>query len=198
MSILLASCAGKDATTTTLTIDPITQAAEVPNITVNDSLLHYDNQTSQWTLEGQLYSGYAAVYYQDSVLAEKKSILNGRKQNQCMQWYPDGQMKEIANYHEGKLHGEKKRWSLGADHILISQLNYYLGKAHGEQKLWYPSGELFKKMNLNMGKEEGIQQAFRKSGDLFANYEAKEGRTFGLRKTALCFGLEDQNIQYEE
>ena len=48
-----------------------------------------------------------------------------------------------------------------------------------------------------MGKEEGIQQAFRKNGDLFANYEAKEGRIFGLKKAALCFGLEDENIQNE-
>ena len=31
-----------------------------------------------------------------------------------------------------------------------------------------------------------------------ANYEAKEGRTFGLKKASLCFGLEDENIQYEK
>ena len=48
-----------------------------------------------------------------------------------------------------------------------------------------------------MGKEEGIQQAFRKNGDLFANYEAREGRIFGLKKAALCFGLEDEKIQNE-
>jgi antitoxin component YwqK of YwqJK toxin-antitoxin module len=73
-----------------------------------------------------------------------------------------------------------------------------LGKAHGEQKQWYPTGELYKKLNMNMGKEEGIQQAFRKNGDLYANYEAKEGRIFGLKKAALCYGLEDENIKYEK
>lgn len=49
-----------------------------------------------------------------------------------------------------------------------------------------------------MGKEDGIQQAFRENSALYANYEAKEGRIFGLKKTALCFGLEDENIQYEK
>lgn len=48
-----------------------------------------------------------------------------------------------------------------------------------------------------MGMEEGIQQTFRKNGALYANYEAKEGRIFGLKKAALCYGLEDQSIQYE-
>lgn len=49
-----------------------------------------------------------------------------------------------------------------------------------------------------MGKEEGMQQAFRKNGDLFVNYEARNGRIFGMKKAALCFGIEDKNIQYEK
>ena len=46
-----------------------------------------------------------------------------------------------------------------------------------------------------MGQEEGLQQAFRKNGDLYANYEAKEGRIFGLKKAALCFGLQNEEIK---
>ena len=49
-----------------------------------------------------------------------------------------------------------------------------------------------------MGKEEGIQQAFRKNGDLFANYEARAGRFFGLKKSALCYELEDEDVQFEK
>jgi antitoxin component YwqK of YwqJK toxin-antitoxin module len=89
-------------------------------------------------------------------------------------------------------------WSPDSSHVLLSHLNYVAGKVHGEQKKWYPTGELFKKLHLNMGKEEGLQQAFRKNGVLFANYEAKKGRVFGLKKAVLCFGLEDEKIQYED
>jgi len=140
---------------------------------------------------------YTVRLDQNNSLIEKTGILNGKKQNKATWWYPDGHIKELANYDKGKLHGEKKRWSSDTSHILIAQLNYHLGKAHGVQKLWYPTGEFYKHLNLNKGKEEGIQQAYRKNGDLYANYEAKNGRIFGLRKAALCYGLEDEKVQYE-
>ena len=170
----------------------------IPDSVVNKSSLNYDNRTSLWSLNNEPFSGYMVSFYQDSTLKEKAGILDGKKQNQFIEWYPDGKLKQVAHYHKGKLHGEKKRWSTDTSYILITHLNYHLGKAHGEQKQWYRTGELFKKLNMNMGKEEGIQQAFRENGNLYANYEAKEGRTFGLKKAALCFGLEDENINYEK
>jgi len=93
------------------------------------------------------------------------------------------------------LHGDKKVWSQDSAHILLTHYTFQNGSAHGEQKKWYPTGELFKVLHLNMGKEEGIQQAFRKNGALFANYEAREGRIFGLKKAALCYGLEDEQVK---
>ncbi len=171
---------------------------EVPETIVVKSALQYNPKTSLWTLNDQLYSGYAVSFYQDSTLKEKIGILDGKKQNEAIQWFPDGHLKNVTNYHKGKLHGEKKIWSADSVHVLIAQFNYHTGKAHGEQKKWYPSGELFKKLNLNRGKEEGIQQAFRKNGVLYANYEAREGRIFGLKKAALCYGLEDEKIQLEK
>lgn len=168
----------------------------IPDRTVNASLLHYENKTSLWSLNDQLYSGFMVSFYPDSTLKEKTGILNGKKQDQAVRWYPDGELKQVANYHQGKLHGEKKMWSSDSSHILIAHLNYHLGKAHGEQKQWYPSGELYKKLNLSLGREEGIQQAFRKNGELYANYEAKSGRIFGLRKASLCYGIEEENVRY--
>lgn len=199
LSVLLTSCAEKRGAK----ILPIPNATdtlvEIPNVTVDKSLLHYNNKTSQWVLNDQLYSGYIVSFHQDSTLKEKIGILNGKKQNLATRWYPDGQLKQVANYHKGKLHGEKKVWfsDANANHILIAHLDYHLGKAHGEQKQWYSTGELYKKLNLNMGREEGVQQAFRKNGELYANYEAKNGRVFGLKKASLCYGLEDENIKYE-
>ncbi|TXF88550.1 membrane-binding protein [Neolewinella aurantiaca] len=197
LSLLLVSCAEQTATKSLPPPDPVEVTMDIPDKWVAESALLYDNKTSLWTLGDELYSGYAVSFYPDSTLKDRVGILNGKKENQSIQWYPDGHYKQLANYHEGKLHGEKKMWSPGADHTLVAQLNFYSGKAHGEQKKWYPTGELFKKLNLKMGREEGIQQAFRKNGNLFANYEAREGRIFGLKKAALCYGLEDENVQYE-
>lgn len=168
---------------------------EIPDTIVDKATLWYNNKKSLWTLNEVPYSGYAESYYQDSTLRERIVILNGRKETLTNLWYPNGNLKQIANYHNGKLHGEKKVWS--ADTVLLSHLNYQSGKPHGEQKTWYPTGELHKRLNINMGKEEGIQQAFRKNGALYANYEARAGRIFGLKKASLCFGLEDESINYE-
>ncbi len=200
LSAFLISCTEETKTTAVipLTPNPVVTSLKVPNKTVDKSALYYNTKNSLWTLNDQLYSGYAISYYQDSIPKEKIGILNGRKQNQALQWYQDEHYKQVANYHKGKLHGEKKMWSSDPNHTLIAHLNYHLGKANGEQKKWYPTGELFKKLNLNMGKEEGIQQAFRKNGALFANYEARNGRIFGLKKASLCYGLEDENIQYKK
>ncbi|OEK05618.1 hypothetical protein BFP71_16035 [Roseivirga misakiensis] len=145
-------------------------------------------------MEGSPFSGYAVLYHPDGSLKEKVGILKGKKENASIQWYPDQHFKNITYYQNGKLHGEKKIWTRDAEHILIAHYQFEKGKAHGEQKKWYPTGELFKILNMNMGKEDGLQRAFRKNGDLFANYEAKEGRIFGLKKAALCYGLEDENI----
>ncbi|RKN80286.1 toxin-antitoxin system YwqK family antitoxin [Ulvibacterium marinum] len=173
-------------------------ALEVPETIVLKSALQYRHNISLWTLNNRPFSGFAVSYYPDGTLKEKFGILQGRKQNEALQWYPDGHLKIVTNYYKGKLHGDKKIWCADSEHVLIAHFNYVEGKAHGEQKKWYTSGELYKKLHLNQGKEEGLQQAFRKNGVLYANYEARKGRIFGMKKAALCYGLEDEKVKQKE
>ncbi|WP_341227537.1 membrane-binding protein [uncultured Arcticibacterium sp.] len=198
LSVLLLSCTKKEEGRIEEIPYSTDIALEIPNITVDKSVLYYDNKTSLWTLNDQPYSGYSVSFHQDSTLKGKIGIVNGKRENRAIHWYPDGHVSHVANYRNGKLHGEKKVWSSEPGHVLISHLNYSFGKAHGEQKKWYPTGELHQKINLDMGQEKGIQQAFRENGDLYANYEAKNGREFGLKKASLCYGLKEENIQYQK
>lgn len=171
---------------------------KVPLEEVDKSELAYNPKKSLWTLDSVPFSGYSVTYNQDSILIQKFGILDGRKQNEALDWYADGRIRYLSNYHQGRLHGEKKVWSKDSTHILLAHYNYHLGKAHGVQKQWYPTGELFKVRQMINGKEEGIQQAFRKNGELYSNYEAREGRIFGLKKATLCYGLEDGEIKQKE
>ncbi len=196
VSILLIGCPEQQKKS--ITSNAIDTYLKVPDTVVEKSVLHYNHKTSLWTLNDMPYSGFAVRYYPDNSLKEKFGILDGKKQNTFIQWYPDGHFKNVAAYDKGKLHGPKKIWSADSVHVLIAHYNYDTGKPHGEQRKWYPSGELFKKMNLNRGKEEGIQQAFRKNGALYANYEAREGRIFGLKKAKLCYSLKDEDVQYKK
>ncbi len=196
--LLLSSCASQLEKKSRLPLQPQLTTIEIPSQIVEVSDLVYDNKISMWTLNGQCYSGYVVSYYPDGSLEQKFGLFEGKKQNQSLVWYPDGHLKFQSNYYLGKLHGEKNMWASSADHLLISQLNYFQGKAHGLQRKWYPTGELFKELQLNMGREEGQQRAYRKNGDLFANYEAKNGRIFGLKRASLCFGLDNEEVQYLE
>ncbi len=196
LSLLFLACSEKTGELSQSTDD--LNVLAVPETIISKSALKYDNSTSRWTLNDLPFSGFAVDYYSDSTLREKFGILNGKKHKKAMQYFPDGHLKIVSNYHNGKLHGERKTWSSRTPHVLIAQFNYHTGKAHGVQRKWYPTGELYKKLNLNRGKEEGIQQAFRKNGLLYANYEAKNGRIFGMKKANLCYQLEDEVVVRNE
>lgn len=175
-----------------LNFDPL----DIPDIEIDKSELTFNAKNSVWSFKDHRFSGFAVSFFQDSTLKQKFGILDGKKQNEDVEMYQDGHVKRSANYHNGRLQGAKKAWSADSSHVLMSSLNYHLGKLHGVQKKWYPTGEIFKILNLYKGEEKGLQQAFRLNGDLFANYEAREGRIFGLKRAALCFGLDDESIQY--
>ena len=201
-SFLLSSCAEKE-TNNVVSQDlaktlPTIPSFDIPNDSIELSELTFDKKISIWTYKNKRYSGYGITRYENGYLKEKTGFKDGRKENESIHYYPDGHYKRYSNYHKGKLHGEKKSWSSASPHILIAHYNYYLGKAHGVQKQWYVTGELYKSINLNMGKEEGMQRAYRKNGVLYANYEAKNGRIFGLKKSKLCFNLEDEEVIYVE
>lgn len=196
MVLFFGSCARQANTPIAKPVLENVQSLEVPSNTIEKSKLDYNPKNSLWTLNGMRYSGYALSYFRDGELAQKLGILNGKKQNDCTDWYPDGHTKFLSTYHQGKLHGVKKSWSMDGAHHLLTHYNYHLGKAHGSQKQWYNTGELYKVLNLQNGREEGLQQAFRKNGVVYANYEARAGRIFGLKRAALCFELEDEVVKY--
>jgi antitoxin component YwqK of YwqJK toxin-antitoxin module len=170
----------------------------VPEKEILKSKLIYHREISVWKYRDSLFSGYATTESANGKLLEKFGVLNGKKHGEFLNWHLNGRARSKATYINGKLNGPKIIWSNDTAHTLLAQLNYSSGKVHGEQKKWYPTGEIFTILHLNMGKEEGMQQAFRKNGVLYANYEAKNGRIFGIKKAALCFGLQEQKIKHDD
>jgi len=71
---------------------------------------------------------------------------------------------------------------------------YKKGVATGTQKEWYKNGQLFKKYTLINGQEVGLQQAWRENGQLYNNYVAKAGKIYGLKRSNLCFKLQNEQI----
>jgi len=193
----LSSCTNDRFSETSITEVRSDTAIQIPNIMINKDSVQFDNAVSRWMQDTSLYSGYIESYYINGTIKEREGVWNGVKHGPSQKWYVDGHLKRIMHYHMGKLNGEKKQWSADSNHTLVANFQFKDGKVHGKQTKWYNTGELYQILHLNNGKEEGLQQAYRKNGVLYANYEVKNGRIFGLKKSSLCYGLKDENINYE-
>lgn len=172
-------------------------SVNIPNSLINIDKVRYERNGGFWLHNDIPYNGFVVSYYPNSQLKEKFGVVNGKKQKGHFKFYPDGHYKSQMHYKNGKRDGEFKVWTADSLHILISQSNYTNGKQHGLQRKWYSTGEIFQIRNLNMGKEQGMQKAYRKNRVLYVNYEARNGRTFGLQKSKLCFGLNEEKISID-
>lgn len=171
---------------------------EVPTTKVAHDQLVLNSMEGIWSLGGDPYSGYSLQYYPNGNIRTKTGFYKGKKQGLSSEYYPDGHPKHQTPYHQNLMHGEVKNWFGTGGHPQLAVRNFYLGKPHGVHKKWYKNGQLFKVMNYQMGKEKGMQQAFNENGSIYANYEAKNGRVFGLKRSMLCYELEDEKtIRYE-
>jgi len=142
----------------------------------------------------QPFSGYSIKYYPNDTLAERIGYWQGKKQGTYQKWYADGVLSFEANYQKGRKQGISKTWWRNG--VLRSASIHEMGVTNGTQRQWYQSGQLFKSMHIVDGKEEGLQQAWRENGKIYNNYEAKNGRIFGLKRANLCYGLEEEIVQY--
>jgi hypothetical protein len=167
----------------------------VPNTTVNLNQLVLKRLEGQWKLDSLPFSGFGLAYFPNGKLKSKIGFVNGKKEGQAEEYFEDGHLRNLTSYHENLMHGEVKNWSGAIDHHKLAIRHFYLGKPHGVHKKWYPNGNLMKIITYQMGKEEGLQQAFLENGKLYANYEARDGRTFGLKRSMLCYELEDGNLK---
>ncbi|WP_084370927.1 toxin-antitoxin system YwqK family antitoxin [Reichenbachiella faecimaris] len=160
----------------------------------------FNRNNSTWLLklDSSRVSGHIHERYPNGTLLRAFGVFEGKREGLLMTYFPNGKLKYTENYRQNKLDGTVKRWSQEGGYQLLAQLSYKSGKLHGEQKKWFSSGELHKLMHMNMGQEEGRQQAFRKNGVVYANYEAKNGRVFGLKRSNLCYELDDEQVVYRD
>ncbi len=140
---------------------------------------------------GKPFTGKIVTRHPSGQIATSENYINGKRNGALKKWFDNGVLGFESYYSRGKLHGLTKSWWPNGNQR--SKLIYKDGVVHGTSLHWYKSGERFKQMHYVNGSPEGIQQAWRPNGKLYSNYEYKNGRVFGLKKSNLCFGLEDEN-----
>ena len=169
-------------------------AARTARLQVEKRDLELRPTLGRWFYQGVPFEGDALTHHSNGEVADRIPYAAGKKQGVFESWYADGALRKRGHYARNKLHGTVSVWSPSG--VLVSESNYVNGVTHGVQRSWYADGQLFKVRNLQQGKEHGIQQAFRHNGKLYVNYEARHGRTFGLKRSTLCYSLEDEVVQY--
>ena len=70
-----------------------------------------------------------------------------------------------------------------------------MGVGDGVQMQYYISGAKFKMITIKNGQQNGMQKAWRQNGKIYSNYEAKNGRIFGLKRSNLCYELENEKVK---
>lgn len=163
------------------------------NIAVLQSELELKPLEGKFFYKGIPFTGTSESYYNDGQKATETEYVQGIKNGLVKKFFENGALSFESNYVDGRQHGETKSWWRNGNQRTIS--NYEKGIPHGSQHQWYKSGNKFKIIHLAQGKEEGMQKSWRENGKLYNNYEAKNGRIFGLKRSQLCFKLDDENVQ---
>ncbi len=146
--------------------------------------------------DGIPFTGEAFSEYESGVKAISAIYIDGKKNGPYIKWFPSGLKSFESNYANDKRHGETISWWKNKN--IRSKSNYVNGVGEGEQWQWYFSGAKFKRIQLVNGREQGIQQSWRENGKLYNNYEARDGRVFGLKRSKLCYKLDDEIIQFKK
>ena len=161
-------------------------------LVVEKSTLIRDLPTGIMFYNNLPFTGKAQRFYRTGFLAEETIYVNGIKHGLMLKWFPEGNQSFSGNYQNGQRDGKVKSWWSNGQ--LRTFAIYEKGVANGTQKEWYKSGQLFKKYTLVKGQEEGLQQAWRENGQLYNNYVAKAGKIYGLKRSNLCFKLQNEQI----
>jgi antitoxin component YwqK of YwqJK toxin-antitoxin module len=167
----------------------------IPDTQVNKKEVILHPNEGKWYYKNQPFSGFSVMYHENGVLAERVGYYNGKKEGLAEKRYPNGCFQKTSTYTENRLMGMVKSW--WPNGIICSESNYIDGKKHGIQKRWYANGQLSRQATNYHGKEGGLHQAWLENGKIYANYEVKNGRIFGLKRSNLCYQLNDENIQYK-
>ncbi len=173
-----------------------TQTVITDTLYVNTDSITIQTIGGKGLYKGELFTGYAAKFFENNQPAEKVFYLNGKKEGIAKYWFENGTIRKTKNFAHNRLNGRTIIYFENGQKASLR--NYLNNKLDGIQEEWYENGKIFKRQNCIAGKEEGLQQAWTRNGKIFANYEARNGRIFGLKRTNLCVNVKDEIISLDE
>lgn len=136
------------------------------------------------------FNGILYTYYpQTKDTAEVTSYKNGKEHGEWRKFYPSGKIKEKRYFKDGRKTNDYIAWWENGQ----KQLHYFFvdDEYEGSCREWSSDGKLVKLMNYKRGHEEGHQQWWYTNGKVKANYIIQDGRRYGLLGTKNCINVSD-------
>jgi antitoxin component YwqK of YwqJK toxin-antitoxin module len=121
--------------------------------------------------------------------SEIANYLEGKEHGEWQKFYEHGLLKEKREFMDGKKTGEYVAWWGNGKQQLL-----YLfedDEYEGTCKEWNEAGMLIKEMNYKKGHEQQTQRWWYDNGKIKANYVIKDGRRYGLLGTKNCINVSD-------
>ncbi len=131
---------------------------------VQDSLFYY---------EGIPFSGVTKIYDSLDRINRIGNINSGLPHGEWKEFYPDGLLKSVVTYHNGKKTGAYR--SYYENGRITVKGAYINGNPHGNWEFFYDNGEMLAYGTYENGLAVGIRKEFDMDGNLWAIRHFKEG-----------------------
>ena len=137
-----------------------------------------------------LYSGIIYTLFPGTKdTAELTGFTNGKEHGTWKKFFPNGKLKGIRQYDNGKKTGEYIAWWDNGNRMV--DYLFANDEYNGTCKEWNRDGIMIKEMNYNKCYEDGMQRSWFDNGKIRANYKMIEGRRYGLLGTKNCVNASD-------
>ena len=131
-------------------------------------------------------------YNNDSIISEEGMFLENVEDGQWIKYHENGQIRELVNYKEGKLHG--LRVVINKRGKLYEQEFFNNGQYHGKQIYFHDTGKISSKQNYTNGKKNGLFINYYRNGKLQEKVSFLNDKKHGL--SSWYFDNEQLSVQY--
>lgn len=155
-----------------------------PQVEVKNTDTLLSKTDEGWTYKNAPFNGYMVQVENDGRVVYKLPIIEGKEQGLAVGCYNSGEKLLERPFKNGEKEGVFKQWWPNGN--LRYLFNYHHDKYDGKQIAYFHFGKVQEEKNYNKGIEEGIQRIWDSTGNLISNYTVKNNKIYGALSAKDC------------
>jgi antitoxin component YwqK of YwqJK toxin-antitoxin module len=147
---------------------------------------HHDLKKTDtgWVYQGKFFSGYMVEKETNGRIVYTLPIIKGKENGLATGIYNTGEKLLERNFVQGKKEGDFIQWWPNGHYRYL--YHYRNNVYHGLQRVYFPDGKMRQESNYVNGEEEGLQRVWNQQGELVSNYTIKDKKLYGVIKVKSC------------